>query len=136
MKKETYAGGHSPFITPATNVAENQAIFAAVYEAWFSAKSVSTSMLTKFYGMVIGAESVKLPFIAKIGDVRASWFVQSMLTTNTWISVRMVELKKDEDIVARALFDDSSYQSWLSHGGCIQGFPVSLLAPYKMKFPK
>ena len=129
LKKGGAGSDTHPFKVPP--VEENETMLSTISNAWFSQGSVSTDVLRRFYTTVIG--DWKLPFVAKVGGVPVSWFVQSMFQPNVWISVSGMQQRADEEKVATSLLEGVALQTWLNRSQKTQPFPMSPLRPYTMR---
>ena len=98
-----------PFVINSTfDNADSVSLRNRVRNVWMGEGSLSTGHLKDFYDMVLkdtSSNKVKLPYITSSGGIPLSWFTQSVLEPNTWVSaVLFMNKTGHENIVARAIF--------------------------------
>ena len=102
---------------------EYRPLMEKVHSVWElgSVDSLDTHELRQFYGLVLGAPSVKLPFITTIGEKNVSWFNQRP-NTESWTSVQENTLRPIEDADERFARNLLYNNEWWG-GGDANGMP-------------
>ena len=123
-----------PFVIPSLENAANKTVFQEVYNAWLKQASITTDTVKTFYDLVVTGDH-KLPYITTMGGKPASWFIQSMLTPHSWVSIKTVQNSSGEELVAKALFEEGDFKKWLVRQRR-SPFPMVCVEPYTMRYPQ
>ena len=102
-----------PFIIPSLENAANKTVVQEIYNAWLNQASVTTDTVKTFYDLVMRPEH-NLPYVTTMGGKAASWFIPSMLTPHSWVSIKTIQNGSGEELVAKALFEEGDFKKWLA----------------------
>ena len=123
-----------PFIIPSLENAANKTVVQEIYNAWLNQASVTTDTVKTFYDLVMRPEH-NLPYVTTMGGKAASWFIPSMLTPHSWVSIKTIQNGSGEELVAKALFEEGDFKKWLARQRR-SPFPMVCVEPYTMRYPQ